>query len=98
MFQTYAYQILQDKAANNVYYEATHRDKQIQFIKTEEMLWEMYYQGIHIADIIPGEVVTYGYIDNIILNTAFDILRHTMVNIIVSDEAYQLVNSIEVLS
>lgn len=99
MFHAYVYQILQDKAANNLYYEANRRDKQVQFIKTADMLWEMYFQGIHIANIIPGEVeLVLDYGDDIIIRAAFDILRYTMLNIMISDEAYQIVDSLENLS
>ncbi len=94
MFHIYTYQILEDKSKKSLYYEVTTRNKQLQFIKISDYTWEMYYKGIHIANIIPGEIHTVNeFINEITIQTAFDILKQTMLEIIVSDESYQIVES-----
>ena len=94
MINTYAYQILSDRAGSKYYYEATHRDKTLQFIRIGHNQWDMYYKGLHIAAITPGFVtLSYETVDEILLRSAFEVLRRVVLDIMTSDEAYQVIDT-----
>lgn len=93
MIQIYAYQILSDRADSKLYYEASHRDKTLQFIKICSNQWDMYFKGVHVATISPGFIsLSYETVDETYLRAAFETLRQIIMDIVSTDESYQFVD------
>lgn len=96
MIPKHAYQVIESLAQGRIYYDLSVQGKVISLLKPDQFYWELYHQGWHVLNIMPGHIeYTYTDISAEFSNATFKLLERTILSHITRDEAYQTITSVK---
>lgn len=99
MVPQHAYNVIESLSEGRIYFDLSVRGSVLSFLKPDQYYWELYSQGWHILNIMPGAVeFTYSDADVDFSNSTYKHLERTIISHITRDEAYQTVTSLEDLT
>lgn len=88
----YAYQVIEDLAKGEIYFEITDNNKKYSFLKTDKLYWEMYLGGWHTINIYNQHIEYQSpSTDYYVIESCHKVLKDLVTNHVTQDEAYQII-------